>query len=194
MSGGTTSHFVTDGIHAALERAVHAANGRYVRLGGGSQQSDNTFALDLWMRCTWLCRRSSSVQENAFWRVSTHRSSAIAAPNTFPLPGRRTSSSQNARRRGPDLKITVNDWSRGARHVVGVERSELSKYSGIFCASYRKGVVLDVSGRVSEPCVTRWYRDLIRYDIPLLQFCRLLRQGILEVARALCRVLSEDRL
>jgi dihydrofolate reductase len=35
MSGGTTFHFVTDGIHAALERAVDAANGQDVRLGGG---------------------------------------------------------------------------------------------------------------------------------------------------------------
>jgi dihydrofolate reductase len=35
MDGGTTFHFVTDGIHAALERAVAAANGRDVRLGGG---------------------------------------------------------------------------------------------------------------------------------------------------------------
>lgn len=35
MNGGTTFHFVTDGIHAALERAIHAANGHDVRLGGG---------------------------------------------------------------------------------------------------------------------------------------------------------------
>jgi len=35
MSGGTTFHFVTDGIHAALERARAAAGGRDVRLGGG---------------------------------------------------------------------------------------------------------------------------------------------------------------
>jgi dihydrofolate reductase len=35
MSGGTTFHFVTDGIHAALKRAVDAANGKDVRLGGG---------------------------------------------------------------------------------------------------------------------------------------------------------------
>jgi dihydrofolate reductase len=35
MSGGTTFHFVTDGIHAALERASEAANGQDVRLGGG---------------------------------------------------------------------------------------------------------------------------------------------------------------
>jgi len=35
MSGGTTFHFVTDGIHAALQRAMEAANGQDVRLGGG---------------------------------------------------------------------------------------------------------------------------------------------------------------
>jgi dihydrofolate reductase len=36
MKGGTTFHFVTDGIHAALERAREAANGRDVRVGGGA--------------------------------------------------------------------------------------------------------------------------------------------------------------
>jgi len=36
MEGGTTFHFVTDGIHAALERARQAAGGRDVRLGGGT--------------------------------------------------------------------------------------------------------------------------------------------------------------
>jgi len=35
MDGGTTFHFVTDGIHSALERAQDAANGQDVRLGGG---------------------------------------------------------------------------------------------------------------------------------------------------------------
>jgi dihydrofolate reductase len=35
MSGGTTFHFVTDGIEAALARAADAANGQDVRLGGG---------------------------------------------------------------------------------------------------------------------------------------------------------------
>ncbi len=35
MAGGTEFHFVTDGIHAALERATAAASGRDVRLGGG---------------------------------------------------------------------------------------------------------------------------------------------------------------
>jgi len=35
MEGGTTFHFVTDGIHAALERAREGAGGKDVRLGGG---------------------------------------------------------------------------------------------------------------------------------------------------------------
>lgn len=35
MEGGTTFHFVTDGINAALERALDAAGGQDVRIGGG---------------------------------------------------------------------------------------------------------------------------------------------------------------
>jgi dihydrofolate reductase len=35
MAGGTTFHFVTDGIQAALQRARDAASGLDVRLGGG---------------------------------------------------------------------------------------------------------------------------------------------------------------
>jgi dihydrofolate reductase len=37
MKGGTTFHFVTGGIHAALERAREAAAGKDVRIGGGVQ-------------------------------------------------------------------------------------------------------------------------------------------------------------
>ena len=36
MKGGTVFHFVTDGIHAALERATAAAKGQDVRVGGGA--------------------------------------------------------------------------------------------------------------------------------------------------------------
>lgn len=36
MEGGTTFHFVTDGIEAALERAVEAAAGKDVIIGGGA--------------------------------------------------------------------------------------------------------------------------------------------------------------
>lgn len=36
MEGGTTFHFVSEGIHAALDRAKEAAGGLDVRLGGGA--------------------------------------------------------------------------------------------------------------------------------------------------------------
>jgi dihydrofolate reductase len=36
MKGGTTFHFVTEGIHEALRRARDAAAGRDVRIGGGA--------------------------------------------------------------------------------------------------------------------------------------------------------------
>lgn len=36
MEGGTTFHFVTDGIRAALDRAREAAGGKDIRLGGGA--------------------------------------------------------------------------------------------------------------------------------------------------------------
>ncbi len=36
MKGGTTFHFVTDGIESALEKAKKAANGKDIRIGGGA--------------------------------------------------------------------------------------------------------------------------------------------------------------
>jgi len=36
MEGGTTFHFVTDGIHAALARAKEAARDKDIRIGGGA--------------------------------------------------------------------------------------------------------------------------------------------------------------
>jgi dihydrofolate reductase len=35
MKGGTTFHFITDGIESALEKAKKAANGKDIRIGGG---------------------------------------------------------------------------------------------------------------------------------------------------------------
>ena len=35
MNGGTTFHFVTEGIHAALGKAKVAAKGKDIRVGGG---------------------------------------------------------------------------------------------------------------------------------------------------------------
>lgn len=39
MRGNTTFHFITGGIHEALERAREAANGRDIRIGGGTVPS-----------------------------------------------------------------------------------------------------------------------------------------------------------
>jgi dihydrofolate reductase len=36
MEGGTVFHFVTGGIHEALDRARAAANGKDIRIGGGA--------------------------------------------------------------------------------------------------------------------------------------------------------------
>jgi dihydrofolate reductase len=36
MEGGTVFHFVTEGIDSALERARKAANGKDIRIGGGT--------------------------------------------------------------------------------------------------------------------------------------------------------------
>lgn len=36
MQGGTTFYFITDGIHSALEKATKAANGKDIRIGGGT--------------------------------------------------------------------------------------------------------------------------------------------------------------
>jgi dihydrofolate reductase len=36
MEGGTSFHFITGGIHEALDRAREAANGKDVRIGGGA--------------------------------------------------------------------------------------------------------------------------------------------------------------
>jgi dihydrofolate reductase len=47
MQGGTTFHFVTGGIHEALERAREAAAGKDVRIGGGVQTVREYLRADL---------------------------------------------------------------------------------------------------------------------------------------------------
>jgi dihydrofolate reductase len=47
MEGGTTFHFVTDGIEPALARAVEAADGKDVRLGGGAAVAQQYLAAGL---------------------------------------------------------------------------------------------------------------------------------------------------
>jgi dihydrofolate reductase len=47
MAGGTTFHFVTDGIEPALARAMEAAGGKDVRLGGGASAARQYLAAGL---------------------------------------------------------------------------------------------------------------------------------------------------
>lgn len=47
MEGGTTFHFVTDGIESALERATDAAGGEDVSLGGGASVARQYLAAGL---------------------------------------------------------------------------------------------------------------------------------------------------
>jgi dihydrofolate reductase len=47
MQGGTTFHFVTDGIESALEQARAAAAGKGVSLGGGASVAQQYLAAGL---------------------------------------------------------------------------------------------------------------------------------------------------
>ncbi len=47
MEGGTTFHFVTDGIESALAQAQEAAGGKDVRLGGGARAAQQYLAAGL---------------------------------------------------------------------------------------------------------------------------------------------------
>jgi dihydrofolate reductase len=47
LEGGTTFHFVTGGIHMALEQAFHAAGGKDVSLGGGASIARQYFLAGL---------------------------------------------------------------------------------------------------------------------------------------------------
>lgn len=47
MAGGTTFHFVTEGVHAALDRAQEAAGGASVAVAGGASTVDQFLAAGL---------------------------------------------------------------------------------------------------------------------------------------------------
>jgi dihydrofolate reductase len=47
MEGGTTSHFVMDGVESALEQAKEAAAGKDVSLGGGARAVQQYLAAGL---------------------------------------------------------------------------------------------------------------------------------------------------
>jgi hypothetical protein len=58
MEGGTTFHFVTDGINADLARAFEATDGHDVRVGGGPATIQQYLRAGLSTRCTSCSYRS----------------------------------------------------------------------------------------------------------------------------------------
>jgi dihydrofolate reductase len=58
MESDTTFHFVTGGIHEALDRARKAAHGTDVRTGGGPTPYNSTFVSASLMSCMSFSRRS----------------------------------------------------------------------------------------------------------------------------------------
>jgi hypothetical protein len=74
MDGGTTFHFVTGGIHEALERAREAAGGKDVRVGGGERLFDGVDLRTLGYQCVKF-----AASEKATHVVLRHQ--GRAAPN-----------------------------------------------------------------------------------------------------------------
>mgnify|MGYP003694145157 CR=1 FL=1 len=82
MEGGTTFHFVTDGIHAALDRARDVAGGRDVRLGGGVATIREYLRAGLVDDIHPRSRRSCSAAASRCSPASTFPRSASNAPAT----------------------------------------------------------------------------------------------------------------
>jgi dihydrofolate reductase len=87
MEGGTTFHFVTDGIETALERATEAAGGLHVRLGGGAA-TIGEFLRPAWSTsCTWRSSPSCSEVESGSSRM--HRPAWRTCTSAWSTPDRR---------------------------------------------------------------------------------------------------------
>ena len=83
MEGGTTFHFVTDGIEAALKRAKAAAGGKDVRIGGGVATIRAVSAGGARStRCILRSRRCCSAAARRCSPGSICRSSATSAAST----------------------------------------------------------------------------------------------------------------
>ena len=91
MEGGTTFRFVTDGIQPAVKQARAAANGKDVRVGGGSQPFEHSCKHVCWTNCTSHSRQSCSASENLCspglicHRSATIVSSAFLQPRPLTL-------------------------------------------------------------------------------------------------------------
>ena len=133
-SGGTTFHFVTDGIHAALERAFEAAQGQDIRLGGGVSAIRQYLRAELIdeMHCAIApLRRSVWVPEKACFRVSTYARSAMCAPNTSPPRARRTLSLPGVSESGDEPLYTPNSARIAAAMASACRRMACSLSASI---------------------------------------------------------------
>ena len=85
MEGGTTFHFVTDGIEAALERAHAAAGGDDIRLGGGVVDDPAVPARRARRRdARRRSRPCCSAAASACSTTSAARSTATSARSSWP--------------------------------------------------------------------------------------------------------------
>ena len=89
MKGGTTFHFVTDGIHAALERAKDAAKDRDVRIGGGVATVRQYLRAGLIDEVHLACRPILMGSGENLFATSTSRRLGTVVSNMFPLSSRR---------------------------------------------------------------------------------------------------------
>jgi dihydrofolate reductase len=82
MDGGTTFHFVTDGIQTALRAATDAAKDQDIQLMGGVSAIRQYLTAGLIDELHFAIARSCLAPGNTCLPASTRRSSAIDAPNT----------------------------------------------------------------------------------------------------------------
>jgi dihydrofolate reductase len=91
LEGGTTFHFVTGGIHMALDQALHAAAGKDVSLGGGADVARQYFLaglvdeMDLSIAPTLLGSGERFFEGAGDSLHGLHLVRTIAAPNVVHL-------------------------------------------------------------------------------------------------------------
>ena len=91
MDGGTTFHFVTDGIEAALAKAKDAADGKDVRVGGGAATIRQYLRAGLVDEMHLAISPVLLGRGEHLFEVSTCRRSATSAASTSPRRRPRTS-------------------------------------------------------------------------------------------------------
>jgi hypothetical protein len=84
MKGGTTFHFVTDGIESALSQARTAAGDRDVRIGGGVSTIRQYLNAGVSTICISCCGRCSSAKASRSLPAWTCAPSATNARNSIP--------------------------------------------------------------------------------------------------------------